>query len=246
MPSNRKFKVTVLFIAIAILITIYISSSGRSTRSSDFYTRTADALALRESQEKDGKGLESDDAEVQKRLRHAQEVAKEAASKKAEEFHGEEIKKKGEKIKQEVDRKNAAEDAQSRIDEKIKQKPVDDPEKSPEDLKAEAELSYILKRSPIIIFSKSYCPFSKKAKDILLHKYNITPAPYVVELDEHELGMSLQNQLAHTTGRRTVPNVLVNGVSIGGGDDIEELHNSGKLLAKIEDLTGKKVQVKAV
>ena len=95
----------------------------------------------------------------------------------------------------------------------------------------------------VIIFSKTYCPFSRKAKDILLTKYKITPAPHVVELDEHPIGHDLQIQLAKNTGRRTVPNVLVNGKSIGGGDDIEELHTSGALISKISGLAGKRVQI---
>lgn len=96
----------------------------------------------------------------------------------------------------------------------------------------------------VIIFSKTYCPFSKKAKDILLKKYSIIPAPYVVELDTHATGSDLQAQLAKVTGRNTVPNVLVNGVSIGGGDDIEDLHVSGGLVKKIASLAGQKVTVK--
>jgi glutaredoxin len=107
-------------------------------------------------------------------------------------------------------------------------------------------IANIANLSSVIIFSKSYCPYSKKAKSILLNKYDILPAPYVVELDIHELGPSLQDQLEKNTGRRTVPNVLVNGKSIGGGDDIEELHNSGTLIQKIQNLTGKRVQIKAV
>jgi hypothetical protein len=38
----------------------------------------------------------------------------------------------------------------------------------------------------------------------------------------------------------------VNGISIGGGDDVEELHNTGTLIQKIEGLVGKRVQIKAV
>ena|ERR1700760_576034 len=107
-------------------------------------------------------------------------------------------------------------------------------------------MANIANLSLVIIFSKSYCPYSKKAKSILLKKYDITPAPYVVELDLHELGPALQDQLEKSTGRRTVPNILVNGKSIGGGDDIEELHNTGALIKKIESLTGKRVQIKAL
>ncbi|KAL2371858.1 hypothetical protein RJ035_001890 [Blastomyces gilchristii] len=110
-----------------------------------------------------------------------------------------------------------------------------------ENLEVEAELNAILKRSPVIIFSKSYCPYSHKAKSILQSKYTITPGPFVVELDMHPLGPQLQEVLGRNTGRRTVPNVLVNGMTIGGGDDIEDLDVTGQLAAKIKTLGGKRV-----
>ncbi|KAF4981404.1 hypothetical protein FZEAL_2786 [Fusarium zealandicum] len=115
--------------------------------------------------------------------------------------------------------------------------------RSKEELEARAELDSILKKSPVIIFSKSYCPYSKRAKGILKEKYIITPEPYVVELDEHPQGSALQDQLLETTGRRTVPNIMINGVSIGGADDIVEMDNAGKLTAKIVDLGNKHVEV---
>jgi glutaredoxin len=54
-----------------------------------------------------------------------------------------------------------------------------------------------------------------------------SPAPYVVELDQHPNGPALQAHLGEVTGRRTVPNVIVNGVSIGGGDDMRALEAAG-------------------
>lgn len=93
----------------------------------------------------------------------------------------------------------------------------------------------------VIIFSKSYCPHSKKAKRILLENYKITPAPYVVELDNHELGPYIQDSLEKSTGRRTVPNILINGKSIGGGDDIQALHDEGKLIDKVKTMGGKRI-----
>ncbi|KAL1956989.1 hypothetical protein VTO42DRAFT_6478 [Malbranchea cinnamomea] len=114
-------------------------------------------------------------------------------------------------------------------------------EEREEDPEVESELNSILKRSPIIVFSKTYCPYSKKAKRILLERYHIVPSVFVVELDEHPLGQKLQDFLAENTGRKTVPNVLVNGRSIGGGDDIEALDESGELASKIRELTGKRV-----
>ncbi|MCJ1448677.1 MAG: hypothetical protein MMC23_009194, partial [Stictis urceolatum] len=47
--------------------------------------------------------------------------------------------------------------------------------------------------------------------------------------------------LQKITGRRTVPNVLVSGTSIGGGADVEALHQPGELIAKIKELGGKRI-----
>lgn len=133
--------------------------------------------------------------------------------------------------------------------------------RSKEAIAAREELDSILKKSPgrsprantgrtmitnchpVIIFSKTYCPFSKRAKSLLMEKYSITPEPYVVELDIHPQGQALQDQLLETTGRRTVPNIMVNGVSLGGADDITEMDQAGKLVGKIVDLGNKRVQV---
>lgn len=132
---------------------------------------------------------------------------------------------------------------------------------SKEEREAREELNVILKKSPgkldeierirspkltfcaVIIFSKSYCPFSKRAKGLLLEKYSIIPEPHVVELDEHPMGSYLQDQLLEMTGRRTVPNIMVNGVSIGGADDIIDMDNADKLVGKIVDLGSNRVEV---
>ncbi|KAL4975477.1 thioredoxin-like protein [Aspergillus desertorum] len=115
-------------------------------------------------------------------------------------------------------------------------------QKLDEQQKVKAELNEILKRSAIIIFSKSYCPFSKKAKTVLLERYSIVPAPFVVELDQHPLGPQLQLLLGENTGRRTVPNILVNGRSIGGGDDIVALDEHDELASRLKSLAGKWLQ----
>ena len=91
----------------------------------------------------------------------------------------------------------------------------------------------------VIIFSKSYCPYSKKAKSILLDGYTISPQPFVVELDQHPIGRELQSLLAQSTGRATVPNILVNGKSIGGGDDIAALDQSDALATTLQQYGGK-------
>lgn len=126
-------------------------------------------------------------------------------------------------------------------------------EKTAADHEVDALLDGILKKSPVIIFSKSYCPHSKKAKRILLENYKIVPAPFVHEIDlmeqsgsggddnDEPLGQRLQSKLYQMTKRRTVPNVLINGVSIGGGDDIEALHHADELADKILEIGGKRI-----
>jgi glutaredoxin len=93
----------------------------------------------------------------------------------------------------------------------------------------------------VIIFSKTYCPHSKKAKHILLEKYTIKPEPYVVELDMNPIGQQLQAFLYKSTGRGTVPNILLMGKSIGGGDSMEELDQTDTLIAKIKELGGSRI-----
>jgi len=44
------------------------------------------------------------------------------------------------------------------------------------------------------------------------------------------------------TGRATVPNVMISGKSIGGGDDVAALDQAGKLIEKIKTLAGKQMQ----
>ena len=47
--------------------------------------------------------------------------------------------------------------------------------------------------------------------------------------------------LGERTGRKTVPNVLILGKSIGGGDDIVELDSTDKLLEKVKTMAGSRV-----
>lgn len=92
------------------------------------------------------------------------------------------------------------------------------------------EYQKILDKSPVVIFSKSYCPFSKKLKHLLKTEYHITPEPIIIELDNHENGKELQNHVGEQTGRFTVPNFIVGGKSRGGADDILALHDNNELV----------------
>ncbi|ROT41572.1 hypothetical protein SODALDRAFT_357628 [Sodiomyces alkalinus F11] len=118
-------------------------------------------------------------------------------------------------------------------------------EPDPDELLAvEAELRSLMRKYPVLIFSKTWCPFSKRAKGLLLDKYAIEPPPFVVELDQHPLGRQLQEYLGEKTGLTTVPNILVNGVSMGGSDNLAELDANNELIDKMVHLGDKKVNMK--
>ena len=56
------------------------------------------------------------------------------------------------------------------------------------------------------------------------------------------LGRALQDLLAERTGRRTVPNIVVGSAhSIGGNDNLWDMHNSGTLAEEIKKFGGRRV-----
>lgn len=63
----------------------------------------------------------------------------------------------------------------------------------------------------------------------------------MVELDLHPRGPQLQSILAHMTGRKTVPNILLVGKSIGGGDDMQELDETDTLTTKFKEILGSRI-----
>ncbi|KAK2463667.1 hypothetical protein APHAL10511_004418 [Amanita phalloides] len=81
---------------------------------------------------------------------------------------------------------------------------------------------------PIVVFSKTYCIYSKRAKK-LLASYKIRPAPYIIEVDLRGDGSTIKALLSRITGRATFPNILVHGRSVGGSDELTALHESGEL-----------------
>ncbi|KAL4420887.1 hypothetical protein ABPG77_001228 [Micractinium sp. CCAP 211/92] len=90
----------------------------------------------------------------------------------------------------------------------------------------------LLKQHRIMIFSKSYCPYSMRGKDIM-RRHARADALHVVELDQlgpDQPEMTLvQDELARITGARTVPRIFVDGQVIGGADDVTQKEQSGDL-----------------
>jgi len=92
-----------------------------------------------------------------------------------------------------------------------------------------AQVGQLVKGSPVILFSKTTCPFcaaAKKAFDDVGAQYKL------VELDKLGAGAAdeVQDVLQELSGgSRTVPQVFVGGECIGGGDDTVALKESGEL-----------------
>lgn len=107
----------------------------------------------------------------------------------------------------------------------------------------------IMSMGPMIVFSKSYCPFSKNLKKLLSENYDITPAPTIVELDKHRYGAELQNYLSIVTKRNTVPNVIVGAdslVSRGGAQEFINYHEEGTLAGLLNTWGGKDISVSRI
>ncbi|EMS48806.1 Glutaredoxin-C6 [Triticum urartu] len=111
-----------------------------------------------------------------------------------------------------------------------------------------AKAKEIVASAPVVVFSKSYCPFCVQVKKLLTQ---LGASFKAIEMDTERLGRNLiqlthvifyegdgteiQSALAEWTGQRTVPNVFINGKHIGGCDDTIALNKGGKLVALLTE-----------
>jgi glutaredoxin 3 len=75
----------------------------------------------------------------------------------------------------------------------------------------------------IEIYTKNYCPHCTRAK-ALLDRKNVGYEEIEVTFDP-----SLQVQMQKRSQRRTVPQIFIDGVHVGGSDDLIEAERSGEL-----------------
>ncbi|KAL8279467.1 hypothetical protein RQP46_008029 [Phenoliferia psychrophenolica] len=84
----------------------------------------------------------------------------------------------------------------------------------------------IIKDNHVVVFSKSYCPYCTKTKNLLK---SLGETASVHELDNMDEGSDWQAYLADKTGQRTVPQIFIDGAFIGGNSDLEGKNRSGEL-----------------
>jgi len=265
-----------LLLAALVLLLIYVQI--RHSQSDDFYTKTVKALNKKT---KDKAWKEETDAKVQKILdeNKAPEVTTTLAepqpaaavasdsiqrlppSPPAPPTQSQDDDDKRQK-KLPADKPKYIKDSTTSSSSPLSSKPTSlaDP---PHLTETRAALDEIIHHHSIVIFSKTYCPHSRRAKSLLLETYDIVPKPFVVELDtlteaaegktsrtEGEakeenaltMGKALQDLLAQRTGRKTVPNILVLGMSIGGADEVVKLDEGGSLADKLKGMVGKRLE----
>lgn len=75
------------------------------------------------------------------------------------------------------------------------------------------------------IFTKRYCPYCRLAKSIL-EQYHVAYSEYDVSEDPD----LFEQMVIRAKGRRTVPQIFIDGLSIGGADELSLLQEQGRLL----------------
>ncbi|HAZ7572728.1 glutaredoxin 3 [Legionella sp. PATHC032] len=75
----------------------------------------------------------------------------------------------------------------------------------------------------VILYTTGYCPYCIKAKE-LLDKKKIIYTEIRVDLQPE-----LREEMIQKSGRRTVPQIFINGQAIGGCDDLYALEAQGTL-----------------
>lgn len=94
--------------------------------------------------------------------------------------------------------------------------------------KVELEIDDLVHENPVVIFSKSYCPYSQRANHIL-SLYHISPNFVVIEVDNRDDAEEVKDALIKFTYRNTFPNVFIDGRSIGGSEELAIMHTNGRL-----------------
>ncbi|TIA91760.1 hypothetical protein E3P99_00877 [Wallemia hederae] len=97
----------------------------------------------------------------------------------------------------------------------------------------------------IAVFSKSYCPFCTRTKNLIASLPVKKDDVAILELDERSDGTEIQSYLLEKTKQKSVPNVFVKQQHIGGesirfndlsvntplagNDDFQAAHSAGKI-----------------
>lgn len=76
----------------------------------------------------------------------------------------------------------------------------------------------------VIVYSGPACPYCVRAKELLKRK-GVSFTEYNVKED----AVRFEEMLGKSNGRKTIPQIFINGQHIGGSDDLHALDAKGDL-----------------
>ena len=76
----------------------------------------------------------------------------------------------------------------------------------------------------VTMYSKDYCPYCVRAKQLLNHK-GVEFTEYHVDRDQEKY----RDMLQKSNGGRTVPQIFIGDTHVGGFDELYSLHRQDKL-----------------
>merc|ERR1719495_1384640 len=95
-----------------------------------------------------------------------------------------------------------------------------------------------IQSAPVVIFSKTYCPYCKMAKKAITDAgvdLKDSTKILVIELENMSDCADIQDYLNSLTGARSVPRVFIKGKCIGGGSETKGFQDSGQLAKMLKD-----------
>ncbi|OZC08115.1 Glutaredoxin [Onchocerca flexuosa] len=107
--------------------------------------------------------------------------------------------------------------------------PSSGPPKASTNKDSHALVTQMINSAPVVVFSKTYCPYCKKAKQALSTFRMSSDLYKIIELNEREDCDKIQDILLQITGARSVPRVFIGGKCIGGCDDTMAAQRDGRL-----------------
>ncbi|XP_029908125.1 glutaredoxin-1 [Myripristis murdjan] len=91
-----------------------------------------------------------------------------------------------------------------------------------------------LRGDKVVVFMKPTCSYCIMARDVL-SKYKFKPGHLeCIDISGRSDMGSMQDYFLEITGARTVPRVFIGEECVGGGSDVAELDQSGKLEAMLQ------------
>ena len=81
-----------------------------------------------------------------------------------------------------------------------------------------------MSKTKITMYSTGVCPYCQRAESLLQSK-GVTE----IEKIRVDLEPARRNEMMEMTGRRTVPQIYIGKVHVGGFDDLAALDRAGKL-----------------